>query len=385
MTGIIRLHNVKEIVFGPGSLEQLGAICKKLGATKTMVVIDPNLKESLTDKITKILETSEIQSKFFSDLTAEPALELADACGKEVTSFGAEIVIGIGGGSAMDVAKAAAMLATNGGNAVDYVGVDTVKKPCLPTIMIPTTAGTGSEVSRTAVFINKAKNTKGGINSDFMYPDVALLDPLLTLTVPPKVTAYTGIDALTHGIESFVSRTANEISRMYALEGITRIGRSIRRAYFNGSDLEARTDMLLGSLLAGISLANAGVGAVHGLSYPLGGEYGVPHGLANALLLPTVMEFNIPAAINEFANIAHALGEDTRLTTARESALASVKAIRNLYIDISMTEKLSDFDIPRAALQKMAETTLNNLKRVFDNNPRPVSLKEAVAIYEEAY
>ena len=385
MVGTIRLHHVKEIIFGPGSLQQLGAVVKRYGASKAFIVIDPNLKESYGEKITASLEEAGVTSKFYTDLTPEPVLEIADACGKAVSEFGAELVIGLGGGSAMDVAKAAAVLVTNGGKAVEYVGVDTVKKPGLPTIMIPSTAGTGSEVSRTAVFINKAKNTKGGMNSDFMYPDVALLDPVLTLTVPPKVTAYTGIDALTHGIESYVARSANSVSRMYALEAINLIGRSIRKAYFVGNNLEARTDMLLGSLLAGISLANAGVGAVHGLSYPLGGEYGVPHGLGNSILLPTVMEFNIPAALDEFVDIAHALGEDTRIGSTREAAMASVKAVRNLYQDISMTDKLSDFNIPRAALQKMAESTLSNMKRVFENNPRPVSLKEAVAIFEAAF
>jgi alcohol dehydrogenase len=385
MVGTIKLHHVKEIIFGAGSLQQLGAVIKRYGASKAFIVIDPYLKESVGAKITASLAEAGVTGKFYTDLTPEPVLEIADACGKAASEFGAEIVIGLGGGSAMDVAKAAAVLVTNGGKAVEYVGVDTVKKPGLPTIMIPSTAGTGSEVSRTAVFINKAKNTKGGMNSDFMYPDVALLDPVLTLTVPPKVTAYTGIDALTHGIESYVAHSANSVSRMYALEAITLISRSIRKAYFVGNDLEARTEMLLGSLLAGISLANAGVGAVHGLSYPLGGEYGVPHGLGNSILLPTVMEFNIPAAMEEFVDIAHALGEDTRLGSTRDAAMASVKAVRNLYQDISMTDKLSDFNIPRAALQKMAEGTLSNMKRVFENNPRPVSLKEAVAIFEAAF
>lgn len=385
MLGTIRLFHVKEIIFGPGSLQQLGTVAKKFGVAKAFISIDPVLKESFGGKIEATLNEADVATRFFTDLTPEPPLEIADAAGKAAAEFGAQLVIGVGGGSAMDVAKAAAVLVTNGGKAEEYVGVDTVKKPCLPTVMIPSTAGTGSEVSRTAVFINKAKNTKGGMNSDYMYPNVALLDPVLTLTVPPKVTAYTGIDALTHGIESYVSRTANKVSRIYALEAITLIGRSLRRAYFNGNDLEARTDMLLGSLLAGISLANAGVGAVHALSYPLGGEYGVPHGLANALLLPTVMEFNIPAAVDEFAEIAYALGEGTESGSTRDAAFAAVKAIRDLYSDLGMTEKLNNFNIPRTALQKMAETTLTGMKRVFDNNPRPVSLREAVAIYEAAY
>lgn len=385
MAGTIDLHHVKEIIFGLGTLQQLGTVVKKYNAAKAFIVIDPFLNESLGEKIMATLKEAGVSARFYMELTPEPALELADVCTKAVKEFGAEIVIGVGGGSSMDVAKAAAVLVTNGGNAVEYVGVDTVKKPGLPTIMIPSTAGTGSEVSRTAVFINKAKNTKGGINSDFMYPDVALLDPVLTLTVPPKVTAYTGIDALTHAIESYVARSANQVSRMYALEAISLISGSLRKAYFVGNDLQARTDMLLGSLLAGISLANAGVGAVHGLSYPLGGEYGVPHGLGNSILLPTVMEFNIPAAMGEFIDIANAMGEDIQLGSDREAAMASVRAIRELYQDIAMTDKLSDFKIPRAALPKMAESTLSNMKRVFDNNPRPVSLKEAVAIFEANY
>jgi alcohol dehydrogenase class IV len=382
---VFRLKSVKDVIFGAGALNQLGSLVKNFNAHKVFVVIDPFLRESLGGRVTELLKNSGIESRIFAEVTPEPALELADTCGQLARDFQAELVIGIGGGSAMDVAKAAASLVTNGGKAADYVGVDLVKQKSLPTMMIPTTAGTGSELSRTAVFINLQKKTKGGINSDYFYPDVALLDPELTLTVPPKITIYTGFDALIHAIESYVARGANPVSQMYALEAISLIGENIRTAFYYGDDLDARAAMLRGSFLAGYSLANAGVGAVHGLSYPLGGEYGIPHGLANSLLLPAVMEFNLPAALEKFADIAIALGEDINGKTLNEAAESAVSAIRQIYQDVMFTERLQDFNIPESAFRPMAEKTLVGLKRVFDNNPRPVSLEDAVEIYRKSF
>jgi alcohol dehydrogenase class IV len=380
-----RLKSVKDVIFGAGSLNQLGSVAGNFNAHKVFVVIDPFLKETLGGRVTELLQNSGIASRVFAEVTPEPALELADTAARLAGEFQAELVIGIGGGSAMDIAKAAASLVTNGGKAGDYVGVDLVKQKSLPTIMIPTTAGTGSELSRTAVFINRQKKTKGGINSDYLYPDMALLDPELTITVPPKITIYTGFDALIHAIESYVARGANPVSQMYALEAISLISENIRTAFYDGDDLTARSAMLRGSFLAGYSLANAGVGAVHGLSYPLGGEYGIPHGLANSLLLPAVMEFNLPAALEKYGDIAIALGEDIAGKSLNEAAEASVSAIRQIYQDVSFTERLRDFKVPESALRPMAEQTLVGLKRVFDNNPRPVTIEDAVEIYRKSY
>jgi alcohol dehydrogenase class IV len=382
---VFRLKSVKDVIFGAGSLNQLGSVAGNFNAHKVFVVIDPFLKETLGGRVTELLQNSGIASRVFAEVTPEPALELADTAARLAGEFQAELVIGIGGGSAMDIAKAAASLVTNGGKAGDYVGVDLVKQKSLPTIMIPTTAGTGSELSRTAVFINRQKKTKGGINSDYLYPDMALLDPELTITVPPKITIYTGFDALIHAIESYVARGANPVSQMYALEAISLISENIRTAFYDGDDLTARSAMLRGSFLAGYSLANAGVGAVHGLSYPLGGEYGIPHGLANSLLLPAVMEFNLPAALEKYGDIAIALGEDIAGKSLNEAAEASVSAIRQIYQDVSFTERLRDFKVPESALRPMAEQTLVGLKRVFDNNPRPVTIEDAVEIYRKSY
>jgi alcohol dehydrogenase class IV len=382
---IFRLKSVRDVIFGCGSLNQLGSVAGNFNAHKVFVVIDPFLKENLGERVTRLLQDSGITSRIFTEVTPEPALELADTAARLAGEFQAELVIGIGGGSAMDIAKAAASLVTNGGRAGDYVGVDRVKAKSLPTIMIPTTAGTGSELSRTAVFINRQKKTKGGINSDYLYPDVALLDPELTITVPPKTTIYTGFDALIHAIESYVARGANPLSQMYALEAIALISENIRTAFYYGDDLAARSAMLRGSFLAGYSLANAGVGAVHGLSYPLGGEYGIPHGLANSLLLPAVMEFNLPAALEKFGDIAIALGADVDGKSLNEAAEDSVSAIRQIYQDVSFTERLRDFKVPESAFRPMAEQTLVGLKRVFDNNPRPVTPEDAVEIYRKSF
>jgi len=222
----------------------------------------------------------------------------------------------------MDVAKAISILVSNGGKAEDYLGLGRTKQPGLPKIMVPTTAGTGSEVSFTAVFINEKTKSKGGMNGDHLYPEAAILDPLLTLSLPPGVTAATGIDAFTHAVEAFVSTQANGMSDMYATRAMSLISVNLGKAYANGANIEARYNMLLGSLLAGKALAIAGVGLVHAMAYPLGGMFGVPHGLANAVLLPYVLDYNLIGAPEKYAAVAELLGCDIDKANDRDAANA---------------------------------------------------------------
>jgi len=275
-------------------------------------------------------------------------------------------------------------LAVNDGKARDYQGVGLVPKPGLPTIMIPTTAGTGSEVTWTAVFTDRKAKTKGGINSPYLYPDLALLDPELTLTVPPEITASTGMDALCHAVESFTSVKASPMSDMVALEAIGLIAEYLPQAVADGRNIEARENMLLASLLAGLGLANAGVTAVHALSYPLGAIYGVPHGLANALLLPHVMRFNCLGNPDKFALIAEIMGEDVEGLSPREAAKVAPEAVAELMDDLRLPEGLQFLNIPEDSLGRLAEKALA-LTRVMENNPRTMTPEDAVAIYEEAY
>jgi alcohol dehydrogenase len=385
MGGDFSFRIAGEVHFGAGASERCGMLVKSLGGHRTLVVADPGFaKMGLLKKITDSLEREGISFVLFDGVEPEPRVEIADQSGELARKERCDFVLGVGGGSAMDTAKAAAILATNGGKARDYQGLNKVPKPGLPKGMVPTTAGTGSEVTFTAVFINESEKKKAGINSPYLYPEMSILDPELTLGLPPAVTAFTGMDALCHAIESYTSKAASPMSELHSQEAIVRISRSLRRAFREGSDLAARTDMLLGSLLAGIGLANAGVTAVHSLSYPLGGMFHVPHGVANGLLLPPVMEYNACASPEKFARIAVWMGEKVSGLSSKEAALRAVESVKRLGRDVQVPQRLSDLGIPASKFSGMAEEAMK-VARPLENNPRPVSLADAVQIYQNVF
>jgi alcohol dehydrogenase len=250
--------------------------------------------------------------------------------------------------------------------------------------MIPTTAGTGAEVTFTAVFINEETKSKGGMNGDPLYPDAALLDPTLTVSLPPHVTAATGIDAFTHALEAYVSTQAHSISDMYAIEAIDLISSNLGPAYANGNNLAARSAMLMGSLLGGKALAMAGVGLVHAMAYPLGGMFNTPHGLANAILLPYVVEYNLIGNPEKYATVAEIMGYDTDGLSAREAAMLTVEAIHQLNEDIGIPASLNALDIPTDDIPEMARIALT-VTRPVENNPRQPSLEDVIGVYEAAF
>jgi alcohol dehydrogenase len=250
--------------------------------------------------------------------------------------------------------------------------------------MVPTSAGTGAEVTFTAVFINEETGSKGGMNGEPLYPDAAILDPELTLSLPPKVTAYTGIDALTHALEAYTSVQAHAISEMHSLEAVRLIAENLPAACANGGNLEARTAMLLGSLLGGKALAMAGVGLVHAMAYPLGGMFGIPHGLANAVLLPYVVQYNLPGNLRKFADLADALGQNTEGLPLREAAQLCVEALFDLNADVGIPAALADLDIPAENIPEMARIALT-VARPVANNPRKPALEEVIALYQQAH
>jgi alcohol dehydrogenase len=374
-----------EITYEAGSAEKTGEILRRNGAGKVLLVVDPGfVKAGPFGKIIASLDKEKIPFVTFDGVEPEPPVEVADQAGSLARKEKCDFVLGVGGGSAMDTAKAAAVLATNEGRARDYQGLDKVPKPGLLKGMIPTTAGTGSEVTFTAVFVNRDQKKKAGINSPFLYPELSILDPALTLNLPPKVTAFTGMDALAHAIESFTSTAANSVSEVFSLRAIRLIGRNLREAVFRGGDLEARASMLLGSFLAGVGLANAGVTAVHSLAYPMGGEYGIPHGVANGMLLAPVMEYNVFSCPDKFAKIAEEMGEKTQGLSVKEAAVLAVAAVKGLAKDIAMPQRLSGLGIPEAALSGMAEEAMK-VARPLANNPRPVTIEDAIRIYQGVF
>ena len=385
MNPVFTHDGVNRMVFGSGSLSRLSEEVRGLGASRVLVVMDKELAETdVKNRVIDPLRKDRIKTVLYGEVTPEPSPKLADDGAGIARKEKAQLVIGVGGGSSMDVAKAIATLVKNPGNAVDYIGLNLVKKKGLPTIMIPTTAGTGAETTFTAVFTMRENKAKGGINSPYLYPDLALLDPELTLSLPPWPTAYTGMDALTHAIESFTSTQANEVSDLFSYRAIEIIGRNLRPAVFQGSRLAVREAMLLGSYLAGVGLANAGVTAVHALAYPLGALFDIPHGVANGTLLPFVMSYNAPAAVEKFTMVAQALGVQTYGLSPREASEMASDAVFRLADDIGMPSNLCELAVPETSLEEMAQGAMK-VARPLQNNPRPLSQEEVLAIYKTAY
>ncbi|MHB8138649.1 MAG: iron-containing alcohol dehydrogenase [Smithellaceae bacterium] len=385
MRKIFSFTGAKKIVFGNGSILTLASHIKEHSARNPLVVIDKNLaKTGLQEKIASILVSEGIKFTLFDKVEPEPRIELADEGATLAVKNKCDIVIGIGGGSAMDVAKAIAVIATNKGKAEDFLGLNKVPKPGLPKIMIPTTAGTGSEVTFTAVFIRKNLKKKEGMNSPYLYPELALLDPELTLSLPPAPTAQTGLDALCHAIESYTSVNSSPMSEMFSLEAIALIAENLRTCVHDGKNIAARERMLLGSLYAGIGLANAGVTAVHSLSYPLGGKFGVSHGLANTILLAPVMAFNLPGALEKFANVAEAMGECIDGLPLREAAYLAVDAVEELIEDCGINSSIRDFGVKEKDFPSLADVAVT-VARPLENNPRKMTKEDMIAIYAEAF
>lgn len=382
----LKKYQMKTRIFhGRGSVSALGDLAREMGATTFLMIVDPALsRQPALEKARTSLSRAGLDGKEFTDVEPEPYLDNADGAASVGRKIKADLVIGIGGGSVLDTAKAAAALIKNEGKAEKYVGLNLVPTAGVPAIMVPTTAGTGSEVTFTAVFTNRQTKAKGGINSDHLFPDAALLDPELTLSLPPAVTAATGMDALTHAVESVTSRSSTVFTEAPALTAVRLISANLRRAVFRGEDIEARESMLLGSLLGGMALANAGVGACHALAYPLGGLYRVPHGLANAILIPHVMRFNLPSAERHFALLARNMGEPVQGLTDRAAGALAVDAVQNLCKDIGIPASLSELGISSSDIPALVEGALK-VTRPVENNPRTLGPDEARMIYEQAF
>lgn len=373
-----------QIIFGAGSITSLPDSIHQLGGKKPFLVLDPGLiKAGLDGDICRPLDTAAIDYVIFDHIDPEPGLRLADEGTALAQSQNCDCVVGVGGGSAMDVAKAISILLTNGGQAVDYLGLGKIKKPGVPKIMVPTSAGTGAEVTFTAVFLNEETGSKGGMNGDPLYPNIALLDPELTLSLPPLVTATTGIDALTHALEAYTSIQAHPISEMYSIKAMQLITRNIRSAYADGRNLDARSNMMLGSLLGGKALAIAGVGLVHAMAYPLGGMYGIAHGMANAVLLPYVTEYNCIGDVAKHAQLAEILGQNVSDLSLRDAAEITIEELHLLNHDLGIPRCLDDLGVSADKFPEMAEIALT-VARPVENNPRQPSKEDIIAIYQAA-
>jgi len=291
--------------------------------------------------------------------------------------------VGLGGGTTLDTAKAVAALMRNEGSVEDYLGIGLVLRRGVPSILMPTTAGTGAEITPNALFLVPAVREKKAVVSPHIIPDVALVDPLLTLTVPPAVTAATGMDALSHAVEAYTSLNASPLTDMYALEAIRLIGAHLRTAVANGNDEAAREGMARASMYAGIAIGNAGTNIVHALAYPLQGQHRVTHGVANSLLLPYGMEFNALSNLSKFAAVAEALGEPMAGLSPRTAAARSAEACRLLSLDVGIPQRLRDVGITADHIPALADGVMK-VTRLLANNPRQVRPEDARVILERA-
>jgi alcohol dehydrogenase class IV len=394
-------HTAGELVFGRNAVRHLGEIAGRLGASRILVVTDTILeKAGLLDRVRSPLMESGLAVEVFSGGEPEPSMRAADACIAAARRFHPDAVLGLGGGSNMDLGKITAVILTHGGGVRDYVGEDKVPGPILPLLCVPTTAGTGSEVTAASVLTDTDNHIKVGILSNYLRPRVALVDPLLTLSCPPKVTADSGIDALTHAIEAYtavdnavfplpagersVYQGRQPLADCLAEKAIALIGANLRQAVADGTDLAAREGMAQGATLAGMAFSNVGVAAVHALEYPVGGATHCSHGAGNGLLLPYVMRFNMPVRLKEIANIGRLLGEDMTGLGEKQAAEKAITAVEQLREDIGIPLRLRELGVRENQLRPFAEKAFG-IKRILRVNPRHVTVEDLHGILVSAF
>jgi len=379
-------NTAASIQFGAGKITELGGIVRARMRGRVLLISDPGLVElGMVARAIEILENVGVPVSVFANVQADPPESVIEEAVTVAKDLDVQGIVGLGGGSSLDVAKLVAVLALGTETLDGMFGVGNTKGPRLPLILIPTTSGTGSEVTMVSI-VTTGKSEKMGVVSPVILPDVALLDPELTYGLPPHITAATGIDAMVHAIEAYASLSANNnpLSRSLACEALRLMGATLERAVHDGGDKAARADMLLGSMLAGQAFANSPVAAVHALAYPIGGHFKVPHGLSNALVLPHVLRFNAATSPKPYAEIAsyafpHILGDGPQVM-----ALNFAQEMEDLSKRCGLQQGLREVGIGRDDLPMMAQDAMNQT-RLLVNNPRKVDEAAALAIYEAAY
>ncbi len=374
------------LITGSGSSEKVGEEGKKLGVKKALIVTDQVMvKLGVLEGIKKALEQTKIQFAIYDAVATEPTVDYVKEGLKSFKDNGCDFLIAVGGGSPIDTAKAIAIMATNPGSIEEYKGLGKVTKEGAPLIAIPSTAGTGSEVTQFTIITDTKTSVKMLIGSPFVLPKVAIVDPLLTLSSPRGLTAAVGIDSLTHAIEAYVSVKAQPMSDIFCLSAIELISSNLRQAWANGNNVEAREKTMLGALQAGIAFSNASVALVHGMSRPIGAYFHVAHGASNAALLGVVTEFSLIGNPARYAHIARAMGENVTGLTDLEAAQLAAKAVKTLIKDIQIPS-LRGLGVEKGKLEqlapKMAEDAIASGSP--GNNPRQATKEEIVELYKIA-
>ncbi|NBF13315.1 iron-containing alcohol dehydrogenase [Pseudomonas sp. Fl4BN1] len=373
----------QKLLTGSSAIEQLAAELTRLDVDHPLIVTDAALLKSGTVELA-LAHLGGRSYEIFDRVQPDPEIAIVEDCMQVYREGGHDGLIGLGGGSAIDIAKSVAAYAGYHGALEDLFGIDQVPRKGPPLIAIPTTAGTGSEVTNVAILSDKAAQLKKGIVSDYLLPHVALVSPQMTLTCPRSVTAASGVDALVHAIESYLSLNASAITDSLAIGAIKLIVKALPKAFANPANLQAREDMATASLMAGMAFGNAGVGAVHALAYPLGGRFHVPHGVSNALLLPYVMTWNKMACVERMQDIAEAMGVQTACLSASEAADRAVDAMSALCAAVEIPSGLRSFGVPEDAIPAMAQEAAG-IERLMRNNPRKLSPADIEKIYRAAY
>jgi alcohol dehydrogenase class IV len=370
---------------GPGAAKEAGAYAKQHGG-KALIVTDSNLEKiGLLADVRASLEAAGVGYSVYDKVVMEPVVEYVDDGLKALREAKADVIVAVGGGSPIDTGKAVAAMARNPGKISDYMGAGKITKPTVPLIAIPTTAGTGSEVTPFTIITDPATDVKMLISSPHLLPSVALVDPLMTMKMPRGITAATGLDALTHAIEAYVSVKAQPLTDTFALQAIRLISANLRTAYSQPDNLEARSSVLIGALQAGLAFANSSVALVHGMARPIGAYFHVAHGISNAVLLPTVIEWSVPGNPRRYADIAEAMGENVKGLSAEEAAKKTVEAVKRLNADLQIPTlrglKIDEAKF-EAVVAKMAADAIASGSP--GNNPRKASPEEIVALYRRA-
>ncbi|RLG34249.1 alcohol dehydrogenase [Methanosarcinales archaeon] len=373
------------VVFGVGIEEKIGAEAKGLGAKKALVITDAMMeKTGLLEKIEKPLKEV-IEVDILDQIEPEPTLAAAETVAEAARGAKYDLIVGVGGGSVMDMAKVASAAASNPEQGVgDFLGANKIANPSVPKILIPTTAGTGAEATPFALLIVGEK--KKAIASPYNLADVVLIDPTFTATMPPKVTASTGMDALSHAIEAFLSTGSNPLTDSFALEAIRKIANNLEEAFSHGDNLDARLKMALAALLAGLAFGNAGVIAGHAAAHTFGAKYKIPHGVSAALALPYMMEYNAvkSEAREKLAKVAREMGEDISGMTDEEAATKAVACVKNMLEKLDLPTRLVDLDVPKEDLPDLADA-MSKEKGYLARNPRKIEYEDAVKMFERMW
>ncbi|WP_242485228.1 iron-containing alcohol dehydrogenase [Peribacillus sp. TH27] len=369
---------------GNGISGKTGELIKDLGVSSVLIVTDKGVRGAgLLQGIEKSLASANLYFEIYDEVEPNPSAQTIQQGTVYLKQQKMEAVLAVGGGSSIDTAKGIAAMATNPGHILDYEGVGNISNPPLPIIAIPTTAGTGSEATNSTVVTNKDTSFKLGVLSSLLFPKLAILDPALTLNLPQEITAATGMDALTHAIESYTSKSANPVSKAFAMQAIKMIGENLTRSYFVGTDMESRENMLVASLLAGAAFSQSRLGNVHAISHTFGGVFNIPHGIANAALLPFVMRFNLPACEDQYREIAIALGRDVSGLSNAQAAEKAIETIIEMNRSMNIPLNIKELGVSLDVLPKLVEDSMRSGNVVV--NPRLTKASDIQLIIEKAY